>query len=138
MTLVTKKRETTDMTDFGYYLSALIKDRHFDNLTQYSERLHEDGRGATPQMISRYRRDKTPVPVWFVGRSIEVLDLDEAEIDKFVQLWFDTLPAGERAVMEWLWNTRPEQRDLKDLEDYERQREKRNGGGNGDGESSRN
>lgn len=124
---MTEKRETTEMTDFGYYLSALLKDRHFDNLTQYSERLREVGRGATPQMVSRYRRDAR-VPLWFIADSIEALELDERETDKLVDLWLDTLSPNERAVMDRLWRKkRPEQRDIRDLQDYERQREEQGG-----------
>lgn len=127
MSLMTKRRESSEVTSFGYYFSALLKDRHFDNLTQYSEELKGVGRGASPQMISRYRREGTNVPLWFVADSIEVLELDEAETDKFVGLWLDTLPGNQRAVMERLWSKRSASRpeDVRDLEEYERQRESR-------------
>ncbi len=68
-----------------------------------------------------------------IGRSIEVLELDDQEIDRFVGHWLDTLPPGERAAMNSLWRKRPEQRDLTELENYERQREERDSGGNGGG-----
>jgi hypothetical protein len=133
MVLMAKERETTKVTPFGYYLSSLLDDRHYDNFTQYSERLHEVGRGCTPQMVSRYRRDQANVPLWFVADSIEALELNEQETEKIVGLWLDTLPPNQRKVMERLWKkNRPEQRDIRDLQDYERQREER-GGENGDG-----
>lgn len=135
MVLMAKERTTTDMTPFGYYFSALLKDRHYDNLTQFSQSLREVGRGASPQMVSRYRRDATNVPLWFVADSIEVLKLDEQETDKFVDLWLDTLPPNQRTVMERLWKKkRPGDRDIEDLKAYERQREERAEGGDGDGE----
>ena len=127
--------ENAGMTPFGYYLSSLLSDRHYDNLTQFSEALHAGGRGASPQMISRYRRGAA-VPFWFVGRSIEVLELDDPETDRFVALWLDTLPRGERAVMESIWNRHPSSSDTKDLEEYERLREARSVG-NGEGEPPR-
>lgn len=98
MVLMARKRETSRMTEWGYYFSALLKERHFDNLTQFSEELHERGRGVTPQMISKYRR-QTP-PLWFVADSIEVLELSEEESNKFLRLWLETLPEDERAVHE--------------------------------------
>ncbi len=132
MELMAKERETTEVTPFGYYLSSLIDSRHYDNLGQFSERLHEVGRGCSPQMISRYRRNKANVPLWFIADSIEALNLDEQETDKFVSLWLDTLPPNQRQVMERLWKkNRPDQRDIRDLQDYERQREER-AGENGD------
>ena len=132
-----KRRETTDVTPFGYYLSSLIDARHFDNLTQFSEELKEVGRGATPQMVSRYRRRAT-VPLWFVADSIEVLELDEAETDKFVSLWLYTLSENERAVMSRLWKRRgPAAGDMEELKDYERRREERDGGENTEGGPTR-
>lgn len=127
MVLMAKERKKTTVTAFGFYLSSLLKDRHYDSFDQYADRLGEVGRGATGQMISRYRR-KAPVPLWFVADSIEALDMDEMERDKFVSLWLDTLRENERAMMERLWKKRrPEQRDIQDLQDYERQRERRGG-----------
>lgn len=138
MVLMAKERETTNITDFGYYLSSLLELRHFDNFTQFAKRLGEVGRGVTPQMISRYRRDKANVPLWFVADSIEGLNLNERETDEFVRLWLATLPENQHKVMERLWKKkRPEQRDIKDLQDYERQREERGEGDNG-GESPTN
>lgn len=125
---MTSKREKTDVTPFGYYLSSLLDARHFDNLTQFSEELKQVGRGVEPQMISRYRR-KATVPLWFVADSIEVLDLSQPETDKFVGLWLDTLPENQRAVMERLWTRGgPDGRDMEELKEYERRREERDGG----------
>lgn len=136
MVLMTRKRSATSVTPFGYYFSSLLDDRHYDNFTQFSERLEEVGQGVSPQMISRYRRDRANVPLWFVADSIVALKLDENETDKFVSLWLDTLPANQKMVMERLWK-RPglQERDIKDLQDYERRREQR--GENGDGEPTR-
>ncbi len=138
MVLMAKEREKTNVTPFGYYFSSLLDARHYDNFTQFSKRLHEVGQGVSPQMISRYRRDRTNVPLWFVADSIEALKLDEQETDRFVDLWLDTLPDNQRKVMERLWKKkRPEQRDIKDLQDYERQREERGGEGDSGGELPR-
>lgn len=96
MVLMAGKRNISKETPWGYYLESLISSRHYDSLTQFSDDLHENGRGVTPQMISKYKRQTAPL--WFVAASIDVLDLDEDETNKYVGLWLDTLPPDERAV----------------------------------------
>ena len=36
MVLMARRRNTSEVTGWGYYLSALLNDRHFDNLGQFA------------------------------------------------------------------------------------------------------
>ena len=96
MVLMARKRKVSKATPWGYYLESLVSSRHYDNLTQFSDDLRDNGRGVTPQMISKYKSGVAPL--WFIADSIEVLELDEPETTKYVRLWLDTLPPDERAV----------------------------------------
>ncbi len=98
MVLMANKRKASRENPWGYYLESLVSSRHYDNLTQFSEDLHENGRGVSPQMISKYKRQTAPL--WFIADSIEVLELDEEETNKYVALWLETLPPDEKAVHE--------------------------------------
>lgn len=94
--LMARRRKASRATPWGYYLESLVSSRHYDNLTQFSDDLRTVGRGVTPQMISKYKSNTAPL--WFIADSIDVLELDDAETNKYVGLWLDTLPPDERAV----------------------------------------
>lgn len=114
------------MTDWGYYLSALLKDRHFDNLTQFAAEIENHDRPITPQMISKYRLGRAPL--WFVADCIEVLEMTNEEADKFIGLWLDTMPPGERSLQERMAALLLRgSRDMKEVQDYEHEREQRDG-----------
>jgi hypothetical protein len=147
MVLMARKRKTSKVskaTPWGYYLESLVSSRHYDNLTQLSDDLRTVGRGCTPQMISKYKSGIAPL--WFIADSIEVLDLNEAETNKYVGLWLDTLPPNERTVHQRMAALllkgsdnaaiTPENREqarkfVEEIEESERQRgEGQNGAGN--------
>lgn len=96
MVLMARKGKVSKATPWGYYFESLVSSRHYDNLTQFSDDLRENGRGVTPQMMSKYK--SSVAPLWFIADSIDVLDLDDGETNKYVGLWLDTLPPDERAV----------------------------------------
>lgn len=93
-----RKRGTSEMTDWGYYFTSLIKARRYDNLKQFTDDLESYDRGVTPQMVSKYRRGRAPL--WFVADSIAVLELTEAETHEYIQKWLATWPEDERALLQ--------------------------------------